>query len=62
LDKTAIRPSPSLLTEERCTALLQELALEAQAFRFDVAPKPCVGAAVLSGDRVIARGFHEVWG
>ena len=27
-----------------------------------MAPNPCVGAAVLSGGRVVARGFHERWG
>jgi diaminohydroxyphosphoribosylaminopyrimidine deaminase/5-amino-6-(5-phosphoribosylamino)uracil reductase len=42
--------------------VLRELGLRASAYRFDVAPNPCVGAAVLSGDRVIARGFHEVYG
>jgi diaminohydroxyphosphoribosylaminopyrimidine deaminase / 5-amino-6-(5-phosphoribosylamino)uracil reductase len=62
LDKTAIRPPPSALTEERCAVLLRELGEEARRFRFEVAPNPCVGAAVISGDRVIARGFHEVWG
>jgi diaminohydroxyphosphoribosylaminopyrimidine deaminase/5-amino-6-(5-phosphoribosylamino)uracil reductase len=41
---------------------LRELGLRAPAHRFEVAPNPCVGAAVLSGDRVIARGFHEVYG
>jgi len=43
-------------------SLLQELANEAQRFRFEVAPNPCVGAAVLAGGRVIGRGFHEYWG
>lgn len=62
MDKTAIRPAPSLFTEERCTSLLRELGEHARRFRFEVAPNPCVGAAVLSADRVIARGFHEVWG
>ena len=62
LDKTAIRPAPMLFTEERATLLLRELGDHARRFRFEVAPNPCVGAAVLSGDRVIARGFHEVWG
>lgn len=42
--------------------LLAQLAREARAFRFEVAPNPCVGAAVLSQGQVVARGFHEVWG
>jgi diaminohydroxyphosphoribosylaminopyrimidine deaminase/5-amino-6-(5-phosphoribosylamino)uracil reductase len=50
LDETALR------------RLLEELAAEAVRFRFEVAPNPCVGAAVLAGKRVIGRGFHEVWG
>jgi len=62
LDQTAIRPAPNLFTEERCAALLRELGEQARRFRFEVAPNPCVGAAVVSADRVIARGFHEVWG
>lgn len=43
-------------------ALLAELGAEARAFRFEVAPNPCVGAAVLSSGEVIARGYHRVWG
>ncbi len=42
--------------------LLGELAREAQAFRFEVAPNPTVGAAILSEGLVIARGYHEYWG
>lgn len=42
--------------------LLRELGEGARAYRFDVAPNPCVGAAVMSGARVVARGFHRVWG
>ncbi len=42
--------------------LLHELGSAARAWRFSVAPNPCVGAAVLAGQQVIARGFHEVWG
>lgn len=42
--------------------LLEELGREARAFRFDVAPNPCVGAAVLSAGRVVGRGYHERWG
>jgi diaminohydroxyphosphoribosylaminopyrimidine deaminase/5-amino-6-(5-phosphoribosylamino)uracil reductase len=62
LDKTAIRPALTALTEESGISLLRELGEQARRFRFEVAPNPCVGAAVLSGDRVIARGFHEAWG
>jgi len=42
--------------------LLAQLGREATAFRFEVAPNPCVGAAVLSQGRVVARGFHRHWG
>ena len=42
--------------------LLQELGEEAQSHRFAVAPNPCVGAAVITAGRVIARGFHRQWG
>ncbi len=42
--------------------LLTVLGREAQAFRFEVAPNPCVGAAVLAGGVEVARGFHRVWG
>lgn len=42
--------------------ILRELGEVAQATRFDVAPNPCVGAAVMSGSKVVARGYHEVWG
>lgn len=43
-------------------ALLAELGDEARAHRFETAPNPCVGAAVLSGREVIARGYHRAWG
>lgn len=42
--------------------LLEELGESARAFRFEVAPNPCVGAAVVAGGEVVARGFHEAWG
>ncbi len=49
------------LTDHR--AELERLAHEAADFRFDVAPNPCVGAAVVGRDgRVWARGFHRRWG
>ena len=43
-------------------ALLHDLGQRAREFRFEVAPNPCVGAAVLSGRNVVARGYHEVFG
>ena len=42
--------------------LLEELRRECLERRFSVAPNPCVGAAIISGDRVVAKGFHERWG
>jgi len=42
--------------------LLRQLGDEARQHRFEVAPNPCVGAAVMAGTRVVARGFHRVWG
>src|SRR5258707_12844008 len=50
------------LDEAVVRRLLEELAAEAQRYRFEVAPNPCVGAAVLAGERVLGRGCHEVWG
>ncbi len=50
------------LSEVGMRSLLAELGRAATRFRFDVAPNPCVGAAILSDGEVIARGFHEVWG
>ncbi len=50
------------LDEARLRSLLVELGRAATRFRFEVAPNPCVGAAVLSDGEVVARGFHEVWG
>ena len=41
---------------------LRQLGDEARQHRFEVAPNPCVGAAVMAGTRVVARGFHRVWG
>ncbi len=43
-------------------ALLDELVRAAIAFRFEVAPNPCVGACVLSDGVEIGRGFHRQWG
>lgn len=42
--------------------LLGDLGRAARERRFEVAPNPCVGAAVLAGGREVARGFHERWG
>jgi diaminohydroxyphosphoribosylaminopyrimidine deaminase/5-amino-6-(5-phosphoribosylamino)uracil reductase len=42
--------------------LLSELAVKARVSRFEVAPNPSVGAAILARGRVIARGFHRFWG
>jgi diaminohydroxyphosphoribosylaminopyrimidine deaminase/5-amino-6-(5-phosphoribosylamino)uracil reductase len=42
--------------------LLEELAESSRAFRFEVAPNPCVGAAVVAGGKVVSRGYHEAWG
>ncbi len=50
------------LEDTELRSLLHELGAEAACFRFDVAPNPCVGAAILSRGKVIARGYHERWG
>lgn len=50
------------LDTARFHGLLEELGREAREFRFQVAPNPCVGAAVLAGGRVVAKGFHCLWG
>jgi diaminohydroxyphosphoribosylaminopyrimidine deaminase/5-amino-6-(5-phosphoribosylamino)uracil reductase len=57
-----IRSIAETIDETRLSELLAELGKEARAYRFEVAPNPCVGAALLAGDEVVARGFHEVWG
>ena len=41
--------------------LLQVLGREAGAYRFQVAPNPCVGAAVLALGQQVATGFHREW-
>jgi len=46
----------------RARELLEELGRDAGAFRFRVAPNPCVGAAVLAAGGEVARGFHALWG
>lgn len=42
--------------------LLAELGRVATTARFDVAPNPCVGAAVVSNGVEIARAIHARWG
>ncbi len=42
--------------------LLSELSESARRHRFEVAPNPAVGAALLANGRVLSRGFHEYWG
>ncbi|MBM3991244.1 MAG: bifunctional diaminohydroxyphosphoribosylaminopyrimidine deaminase/5-amino-6-(5-phosphoribosylamino)uracil reductase RibD [Planctomycetes bacterium] len=50
------------LSESSLREILVDLAAQARRRRFEVAPNPCVGAAVIAGGQVIARGFHERWG
>jgi len=56
------RSSILLPDETTLRNLLAELSQEARERRFEVAPNPTVGAAVLSGSTVVGRGFHRVWG
>jgi diaminohydroxyphosphoribosylaminopyrimidine deaminase/5-amino-6-(5-phosphoribosylamino)uracil reductase len=51
-----------LLDQAPLRALLAELSREARSRRFETAPNPTVGAAVLSGGRELGRGFHSHWG
>ena len=57
-----IQRQTNALAPSAVAPLLEELRRESQEHRFSVAPNPCVGAAVISGDRVGGRGFHERWG
>ena len=50
------------LDETSLGMLLRELGESARAFRFEVAPNPCVGAALLRSGEVVSRGFHRFWG
>lgn len=50
------------LDETHLRELLTELGESARRCRFEVAPNPCVGAAVLAHGQVVARGYHEHWG
>jgi len=54
--------SVSAAEESQYRSLLAELGEAAGAYRFEVAPNPCVGAAVLSDGVEIGRGFHREWG
>lgn len=63
MDTTRIRtPRPEVASEEQFVQLLEELGTLAQEHRFEVAPNPAVGAAILSDGVEIGRGFHERWG
>jgi diaminohydroxyphosphoribosylaminopyrimidine deaminase/5-amino-6-(5-phosphoribosylamino)uracil reductase len=55
-------PQAKTLEKSSVQPLLDELREEALCHRFEVAPNPCVGAAILAGGRVIGRGYHEFWG
>ena len=57
-----MRGVASSISERSLEVLLRDLGEAAREHRFEVAPNPCVGAAVLAGDREVARGFHRVWG
>ncbi len=61
-DRSVASSAPSRTQEERYRALLAELAEAARQFRYQVAPNPCVGAALLRDDVEVARAFHTVWG
>lgn len=50
------------LDQSQILGLLQGLSRDARARRFDVAPNPCVGAAILAGERELARAAHAHWG
>ncbi|MSR61038.1 MAG: bifunctional diaminohydroxyphosphoribosylaminopyrimidine deaminase/5-amino-6-(5-phosphoribosylamino)uracil reductase RibD [Planctomycetes bacterium] len=61
-DPTGVLASLGEAELEHYRALLADLGRAAGAFRFEVAPNPCVGAAVLSDGVEIGRGFHRQWG
>lgn len=60
--KTVCTGARTPLDEGRLRQLLEELGREARRFRFEVAPNPCVGAAILADGEVIGRGYHRSWG
>jgi diaminohydroxyphosphoribosylaminopyrimidine deaminase/5-amino-6-(5-phosphoribosylamino)uracil reductase len=51
-----------VLTDTDLRALLEDLGRGAREHRFEVAPNPCVGAAVLAEGKEVARGYHLYWG
>ena len=57
-----MRTPTAILNEDALARLLDELGREATARRFEVAPNPCVGAALLAGTEVLARGVHGHYG
>lgn len=57
-----VQPALESLSEPLLRRLLQELGRQASVHRFEVAPNPCVGAAILAGGEIVGRGFHQVWG
>lgn len=57
-----LQPTANSLDEALLIRLLTELGSEAREFRFEVAPNPCVGAAVLCAGTVVSRGFHRSFG
>jgi diaminohydroxyphosphoribosylaminopyrimidine deaminase/5-amino-6-(5-phosphoribosylamino)uracil reductase len=61
-DPGRVIASPSEAEEAHYRSLLAELGSLAMPFRFEVAPNPCAGAAVLSDGVEIGRGFHRAWG
>jgi diaminohydroxyphosphoribosylaminopyrimidine deaminase/5-amino-6-(5-phosphoribosylamino)uracil reductase len=52
----------SRLDLDAARTLCAELGVAARAQRFEVAPNPCVGAALVRGTEIVARGVHRGWG
>ncbi|MCA8978773.1 MAG: bifunctional diaminohydroxyphosphoribosylaminopyrimidine deaminase/5-amino-6-(5-phosphoribosylamino)uracil reductase RibD [Planctomycetes bacterium] len=57
-----VHPALESLSEPLLRRLLQELGRQASVHRFEVAPNPCVGAAILAAGEIVGRGFHQAWG
>jgi diaminohydroxyphosphoribosylaminopyrimidine deaminase/5-amino-6-(5-phosphoribosylamino)uracil reductase len=57
-----VQPALESLSEPFLRRLLQDLGRQAAVHRFEVAPNPCVGAAILAGGEIVGRGFHQIWG
>ncbi len=55
-------PASSLIDEATLRQILAELGSSARAYRFEVAPNPCVGAAVFASGAVVSRGYHKNFG